>query len=513
MDHDHSDAILKLIGIMLMEEDDDDLENKPCMLHDCLALQATEKSLYDLLNNNSDNDLDSSSDNITDKQKQKKNRYREDDYRSNKQLASNLGGEDEALEMFDKVLLCSHSDCTMPKANTKKPGGRRGGGGAKKQLVVVDLHTLLMQCAQAVATFDTATVTDLLAKIRRHSSPHGDGTQRLAHYFANALEARVAGTASAAYTAFSNRISAAVFVRGYHTFIKACPFRKMSNVLANKTIRKLADSAAALHIIDFGILYGFQWPCLIQSLSERPGGPPKLRITGIDFPQSGFRPAERVSDTGDRLARYCQRFGVPFEYKAIAQKWESIKLEELEIERGELLVVNCLHRLPNVPDETVVVDSPRDQVLKLIKRIDPDMFIQGVVNGTYNTPFFVTRFREVLFQYSSLFDMYEATVPREDPNRLLFEEEVFGKDAINIIACEGTERLDRPETYKQWQARIVRAGFRQLPLDQQIVSIVKNKVKAEYHKDFSVDEDGKWMLQGWKGRVLHAFSCWKPAQN
>lgn len=566
---DHSDAILKFIGIMLMEEED--LENKPCMLHDCLALQATEKSLYDVLNNNNPTDqqtdtsgssfhLSSWSDNMREfessvspseihhlspppldaeaafaaanSSREKKHRHREDadsaaDHRSNKQLANNFD-ESEPLEMFDKVLLCSNSDdpllsyCAKPDQNeAKKKWQPKGAGrgrprGGKKQGVikeVVDLRNLLMQCAQAVATFDSRTVNDLLAKIRHHSSPHGDGTERLAHYFANALEARVAGTGSAAYAAFSNRISAAVVLRGYQTYITACPFKKISNILANKTIRKLAHSATTLHIIDFGILYGFQWPCLIQALSERPGGPPQLRITGIDFPQPGFRPAERVEETGDRLARYCKRFGVPFEYKAIAQKWESIKMEDLRIERGELLVVNSLYRLQNVPDETVVVSSPRDAVLKLIRKINPDMFIHGVVNGTYNTPFFVTRFREALFQYSSLFDMYEATVPREDPNRLLFEEEVFGKDAINIIACEGTERLDRPETYKQWQARNVRAGFRQLPLDQQIVRYVRNKVKAEYHKDFSVDEDGKWMLQGWKGRVLHAFSCWKPAHN
>ncbi|XP_057782834.1 scarecrow-like protein 33 [Salvia miltiorrhiza] len=552
---DHSDAILKFIGIMLMEEED--LENKPCMLHDCLALQATEKSLYDVLNNNNSDQTDSSSDitsflesswsdNMRDFEsgseiqyqstpppREKKHRYRDDggdDYRSNKQLANNVvGGESEPLDIFDKVLLCSNSDadlmsdCRKPDENEakKKWPQRKGSGrgrprGGKKQGVikeVVDLRSLLMQCAQAVATFDSRTVNDLLAKIRQHSSPMGDGTERLAHYFAKALEARVAGTGSAAYAAFSNRISAAVVLRGYQTYITACPFKKMSNVLANKTIKKLAHSATTLHIIDFGILYGFQWPCLIQALSERPMGPPKLRITGIDFPQPGFRPAERVADTGDRLARYCQRFGVPFEYNAIAQKWETIKVEELKIDKDELVVVNSLYRLQNVPDETVVVNSPRDAVLKLIKKINPDMFIHGVVNGTYNTPFFVTRFREALFQYSSLFDMYEATLPREDPNRLLFEEEVFGKDAINIIACEGTERLDRPETYKQWQARNVRAGFRQLPLDQQIVRYVKNKVKAEYHQDFSVDEDGKWMLQGWKGRVLHAFSCWKPAHN
>ncbi|KAI8015034.1 Scarecrow-like protein 33 [Camellia lanceoleosa] len=42
-----SDATLKLINQMLMEEED--LEDQPCMFRECLALQATEKSFYDAL--------------------------------------------------------------------------------------------------------------------------------------------------------------------------------------------------------------------------------------------------------------------------------------------------------------------------------------------------------------------------------------------------------------------------------------------------------------------------------
>lgn len=604
---DHSDAMLKFISQMLMEEED--LENKPCMLQHCLALQATEKSLYDALNNNPhpnpvqnvDSRSSSDSNSFVDscnavegfeslinpvvpypslsfgssfpvsnsfasaflgcdsepKEKTgdyyrglvekvetggdssgnsrgKKNRFREEgdssqDHRSNKQLA-NYSGEYEPLEMYDNVLLCSNlerlSACgeaeerEAKKKSEQSRGSNRGRprGGNKKQggvvKEVVDLRSLLMQCAQAVASYDSRTVNDLLLRIRQHSSPLGDGTERVAYYFANALEARLAGTGTRSYATFhSMRISAAEILKAYQTYITACPFRKMSNLFANKTIRKLANGASTLHIVDFGILYGFQWPCLIQTLSERPGGPPKLRITGIDFPQPGFRPAERVEDTGRRLAKYCQRFGVPFEYNAIAQKWETIRLEELRIEKNELLVVNSLYRLHNVPDETVIASSPRDAVLDLVKRINPDMFIHGVVNGTYNTPFFVTRFREALFHFSSMFDLFDATTPREDQNRLRFEEEILGKDSMNIIACEGTERVDRPETYKQWQVRTVRAGFKQLPLDREIVKYVRNKVKTNYLKEFSVDEDGQWMLQGWKGRVLHAISYWKSSSH
>ncbi|CAI8592321.1 unnamed protein product [Vicia faba] len=242
-----------------------------------------------------------------------------------------------------------------------------------------------------------------------------------------------------------------------------------------------------------------------------PGGPAKLRITGIEIPQPGFRPAEWVEETGRRLEKYCKKFNVPFEYNCIAQKWDTIRLEDLQIDRNEITFVSCLYRLKNLPDETVAVNCPREAVLKLVRKINPKIFFHGVVNGSYSAPFFLTRFREALYHFSSLFDMFEANVPREDTQRLTLEKGLFGRDAINVIACEGAERVERPETYKQWQIRNRRAGFKQIRLDTKLVNETKAMLKREYHKDFVVDEDGKWVLQGWKGRILNAFSAWVPA--
>lgn len=464
----------------------------------------------------------------------KKIHSREDDdgeeRRSGKQIAS-CEEERVALEMYDHVLLspCFNSHLNqepssddalkvetrnklqqMEKSLGSTKGRPRGKKRSNIKKEVVDLRSMLLQCAEAVATTDSRTTNELLKKIRLHSSANGDGVERLAHYFANALEARLAGTGTAIYASFRTRRSAAELLQGYKMFLTACPFKKVSNIFANRSIGNLAAGATRLHIIDFGILYGFQWPCLIQCLSMRPGGPPTLRITGVDLPQPGFRPTERVEETGNRLAKYCQRFNVPFEYDAIAKKWETIQIEDFKINKDELLVVNCIDRLSDVPDETVIADSPRDKVLNLIRTLQPALFILGVGNGTYNSPFFVTRFREALFHFSARFDMFDATVSRESRERALMEQEVIGRNALNVIACEGTERVDRPETYKQWQVRTVRAGFKQLPLDREILKRIRSKVKMHYHKDFSVDENNCWVLQGWKGRVSHAVSCWVP---
>ncbi|KAG2670133.1 hypothetical protein I3843_14G068500 [Carya illinoinensis] len=450
-----------------------------------------------------------------------------EDGRSNKQAAISMDESDESelSDMFDKVLLCAvrkeePSVCTDEglvngNKNLRQNGQSNKSSGEKTRVKsnknVVDLRTLLVMCAQAVSADDRRTASELLKQIRKHSSPFGDGSKRLAHYIADSLEARLDGTGTQIYTALaSKRTSAADMLKAYQIYVSTCPFHKLANIFANHMILQAAEQAETLHVIDFGILYGFQWPALMFCLSRRSGGPPKLRITGIELPQPGFRPAERVQDTGRRLAKYCERFGIPFEFNAIAQKWDTIRIEDLKINRDEVLAVNCIDRFKNLLDETVVVSSPRNLVLNLIRKINPDIFVHGIVNGSYNAPFFVTRFREALFHFSTMFDMLDANIAREDPMRLMFEKEFFGREAMNVIACEGSERVERPETYKQWQVRNTRAGFRQLPLDRELMKKVRDKLADKYHDDFVVNEDGHWMLQGWKGRIVQATSCWVP---
>lgn len=532
---DFPDDCLKFISDILLE----DLDQNPSSVQEVNALEATEKSLYDALG------LDRSVDDIShsllefdsisnssgstspvstlpsiaveksikgSSRRKKKSRQRdgiEQQGRGNKVQATCNEDYVEMEQFDDVVLLCNQENIGNKGVNTHKRVSQKKPNNNSDQ---VDLTNLLIQCAQAVSSFDLRTSNDLLKQIRQHASPYGDNIQRLAHHVGNALEARLAGTGSTISANLVDvRISASDFLRSYRLYVSAIPFKRMSFFLANRTIAKLAENATKIHIIDFGVFLGLQWPCLIQSLSKRPNGPPKLRVTGIDYPQQGFRPSERVEATGHRLSGYCKRFGVPFKYHGIAQTWENIQEKDLKIESDEVVIVNCMYRSGTLLDETVDhSNSPKDAFLKLVRNLNPDLFIHGIINGTFNAPFFVTRFREALFHYSSVFDVFEATVPREAHERLLIESEVFGKEVFNVVACEGGERVQRPETYKQWHVRMARAGLRKVGLDKELVSRAKEMVKANYHKEFVVDEDRDWMLQGWKGRTICALSFWKP---
>ena len=308
----------------------------------------------------------------------------------------------------------------------------------------------------------------------------------------------------------AKRISVVDFLNAYRLYAAAYCFRVMAFKFANLTICKAIAGRKKVHIVDYGIHYGSQWPGLLKFLSIWPGGPPEVRITGIDLPQPGFRPAARVQETGRRLSSYAHQFGVPFKFHGIAAKWETVGVDDLDIDPDEVLVVYSILHFGNLMDEGVDTScpSPRDVVLSNIRKMRPDVFILFIMNGTYSSPYFVPRFREALFHYSAMFDMMDVTTSRDSDLRVLVERDLFGQCAQNVIACEGLDRVERPETYKKWQLRNHRAGLRQLSLDPDIVKAVQESVRDKFHEDFVTDVDLQWLLGGWKGRILYAMSTW-----
>ncbi|CAD6252635.1 unnamed protein product [Miscanthus lutarioriparius] len=242
--------------------------------------------------------------------------------------------------------------------------------------------------------------------------PRGDASQRLAHCFAQALEARLAGTGAQVH-------------RAYKLYLEVCSFKMIAFKFAHIAICKAITGRKKVHIVDYGEHHGFHWPPLLKASKDRDGGPPEV-------------PQRRRVEVG---------------------LWEMVCADDLDIEPDEVLIVNGLFHFGKLMDEGVDIDntSPRDMVL---------------------------------YCYSAMFDIMDATTPRDNEERLLVEQDILGCYVLNAIACEGSERVERPETYKQWQVR----GHRIL--------------KDGYHKDFVVDVGQQWLLQGWKGRILYAMSTW-----
>ena len=363
-----------------------------------------------------------------------KNRHNWDDdaetgRRSNKLLAQE---PEENGEQVDDVFVKGY-ELAMEKMHglsISSNNGSTSDGKAKRKSAAqtneaVDLRTLLTHCAEAVSTGDRRSATELLRQIKQRSSPRGDASQRLAHCFAEALEARLAGTGAQVHRSLvARRTSGGVdFLRAYKLYLEVCSFKMIAFKFAHIAICKAITVTKKVHIVDYGDHHGFHWPPLLEAWKDRDGGPPEVRITSIDSPQPGFRPAARIEETGRRLNDFARRRGVPFRFRSVvASKWEMVCADDLDIEPDEVLIVNGLFHFGKLMDEGVDIDntSPRDMVLRNIQKMRPDVFILCVENSSYNAPFFVTRFREALYNFTALFDMMDTILPRDNDSRLLF---------------------------------------------------------------------------------------------
>ncbi|OEL23443.1 Scarecrow-like protein 34 [Dichanthelium oligosanthes] len=115
-----------------------------------------------------------------------------------------------------------------------------------------------------------------------------------------------------------------------------------------------------------------------------------MKITVIGLPQPGFRPAAQIEQTGRRLSDFARKCGVPFKFHSIVAEWETVCVDDLDIEPDEVLIVNGLFYFGKVMDDGGGIDSPspRDMLLNNIQKMHPDVFILCIENSSYNAPFF-----------------------------------------------------------------------------------------------------------------------------
>ncbi|XP_062182208.1 scarecrow-like protein 9 [Phragmites australis] len=420
-----------------------------------------------------------------------------------------------AREMFNEMTLnglyeTSIRDMEKLQITVANEAEKKRKSGSKAVRDVVDLRTMLIFCAQAVAANNHTSAREMLKQIKQHASATGDATQRLAQCFAKGLEARLAGTGSQLrQLLMAERLSVVEFLKAYKLYMAASCFDKAALIFSIMTIEQAMIGKSKVHFVDYGLNYGLHCAGLLRWLANREGGPPEVKITAVGHPQPRSCSAEPTEETGRRLSKCAHAFGVPFKFHAITAKWEAVCIDDLNTDADEVLVVNDLFNFTTLMDESIFFDNPnpRDTVLKNISKMRPDVFIQSIVNCSYGASF-LTRFREALFYHTAMFDMFDATTPRESEPRLLLEQGLFGGCALNAIACEGVDLMDRPEKYRQWQVRNLRAGLRQLPLNPNIVKVVRDKVRACHHKDFLLSKEDQWLLQGWMGRILFAHSTW-----
>lgn len=371
-----------------------------------------------------------------------------------------------------------------------------------------NLKQLLIACAKSLAEQDLETFDKLIEKARAAVSISGEPIQRLGAYMVEGMVARKEASGANIYRALRCREPESKDLLSYMQILyEICPYLKFGYMAANGAIAEACRNEDRIHIIDFQIAQGTQWLTLLQALAARPNGPPHVRITGIDDPVNQYARGDGLEAVERRLATISQTFKIPVEFHAVPVFAPEVTRDMLGIRPGEALAVNFPLQLHHTPDESVDVNNPRDELLRMVKSLSPRVVTLVEQESNTNTTPFFHRFVEALDFYLAMFESIDVTLPRDSKHRIHVEQHCLARDIVNVVACEGRERVERHELLGKWKSRLTMAGFKQFPLSSYVNSVIRSLLRC-YSEHYTLAEKDGAMLLGWKDRNLISASAW-----
>ncbi|XP_073122113.1 DELLA protein GAI1-like [Henckelia pumila] len=381
---------------------------------------------------------------------------------------------------------------------------------SNRQVVLVDsqengirlVHTL-MACAEAVQKENLKFAEALVQNIGFLAVSQAGAMRKVATYFAEALARRI-------YKLYPTNPQDSAFTDLLQMhFYESCPYLKFAHFTANQAILEAFAGKNRVHVIDFSMKQGMQWPALLQALALRPGGPPTFRLTGIGPPS--YDDSDHLQEVGWKLARLAETINVEFEYKGfVAGSLADLDSAMFDIREGETVAVNSIFEL----HQLLARPGAIEKVLKVVKDMKPEILTIVEQEANHNGPVFLDRFNQSLHYYSTLFDSLESCntdggVSEQDK---VMSEVYLGRQICNVVACEGVDRVERHETLDQWRNRLGSIGFSPVHLGSNAYKQASMLLALFAGGDgYRVDENNGCLMLGWHTRPLIATSAWKPS--
>ncbi|KAK8550232.1 hypothetical protein V6N13_118751 [Hibiscus sabdariffa] len=372
----------------------------------------------------------------------------------------------------------------------------------------IRLVHMLMTCAECIQRGDfplaTSFLEDMQGLLTRVNTVCGIG--KVAGHFIDALGRRIfqgiGGGSINGGSAYENEIL-------YHHFYEACPYLKFAHFTANQAILEAFDGHDCVHVVDFNLMHGLQWPALIQALALRPGGPPLLRLTGIGPPSPDGR--DSLREIGLRLAELARSVNVRFAFRGVAaSRLEDVKPWMLEVNPKESVAVNSIMQLHRLLGSEPNRNSPVETVLSWIRSLNPKIMTVVEQEANHNQPGFLDRFTEALHYYSTMFDSLEACTVQPDK---ALAEIYIQREITNVVSCEGSARVERHEPLARWRTRLSGAGFRPLHLGSNAYKQASMLLTLFSAEGYSVEENDGCLTLGWHSRPLIAASAWQALSD
>uniref|UniRef100_A0A2P2KNQ7 DELLA protein n=1 Tax=Rhizophora mucronata TaxID=61149 RepID=A0A2P2KNQ7_RHIMU len=366
----------------------------------------------------------------------------------------------------------------------------------------IRLVHLLMACAEAVQENNLILAEAFVKQIGHLAVSQAGAMRKVSTYFAEALARRIYRLCP------QNPVDHSLSNILQTHFYESLPYLKFAHFTANQAILEAFEGKKRVHVIDFSMNQGMQWPVLMQALALRPGGPPAFRLTGIGPPAHDN--TDHLQEVGWRLARLAETIHVEFEYRGfVANSLADVEASMLQLRPTDLesVAVNSVFELHKLLARPGAVEK----VLSTVKQMKPEIVTVVEQEANHNGSVFLDRFTESLHYYSTVFDSLEGSV---NPQDKLMSEIYLGKQICNIVACEGPYRVERQETLAQWRTRLGSAGFVPVHLGSNAFKQAAMLPALFAGGDgYTVEENNGCLMLGWHTRPLIATSAWRLANR
>ncbi|MCO5601131.1 hypothetical protein L7F22_055250 [Adiantum nelumboides] len=348
----------------------------------------------------------------------------------------------------------------------------------------LELVHLLLLCARMIGEQHNRQVQPLLKRLQKMSSPLGNPLERIAHYVSQAMFERVSDEISRnkemtaqlqqlplTHLSITDLDQQEMEIDAFHLALyQALPYTKFLYFTANQTILEASAESSHIHVIDFDIQQGIQWPSLFQSLAIRPGGAPKMvKMSAIGTC------IMRLNQTGKMLAEFAQALHLNFTYQPI------VIANVKEVNVGMFASRNPTDNEQsykggcNTTDEeaiavnlSTILQSPMwegvraEVVLSLVQKLHPRVITVMKAERQNEAISYVDKFTEILFYFSAFFDSIEASLGRSSPDRETLEKVLLShglKSIISVTEKEEEENMVMNVSTENWQGLMNRHGF------------------------------------------------------